>query len=141
MVIDLKKYSAPGPEVKLPSGRVVRVRPVDGHVYHALVRIEERLVAAKQAIERGETTAVEIAEGHELWDLAARCLPDCTPEEVNDLTSEECGIILRIAQGTLGSLLKEIEAQEGKGAPGQPGEPARSPETQSPTSASESPAP
>lgn len=122
--LDLSALDAPAGTVMLPGGKVVAVRSADGHVYRALHRLG--LAAASFAENPAGEPHPDLLNTRILWDLAARCLPDLAPEEIEGLTAVQCGIILRVAQGRISELLAQVEALEKK-APGADGAPA--PET------------
>jgi hypothetical protein len=156
--VDLQRFDYPLEHIILPGGREVAVRPVDGVVQRAIVRlgeIQKRLGEAQVELDLAKTEGrqpdlakVQIEPalmsqltGTELWDIAGRCLVGATEEEINGLTAVQCGIVLKIAQGRLKGLLEELEEHERGKVEARPPEPGQSPGISSPTRASESPAP
>lgn len=112
--LDISTLDGPAGEIKLADGRVVAVRGADGVIMKALHRLG--MAAASFAEHPEAEPHPDLLNTRILWDLAKRCLPSLTEEEVDGFTAIQCGVVLRVAQGRIQELLKQVEAIEKKAA-------------------------
>lgn len=110
--IDLGAVDTKIGELKLPDGSILDVHEADGFTYRTLDGLG---LAVKSAAEGDEQALAEVREAT-LWDLVRRCCPAATPEQIHSLTPTMCGIVLRVAQGRIAELLKQVEQAEGNGS-------------------------
>jgi hypothetical protein len=92
-VVRLADLEVSAGEVLLPSGREVKVAPIDG-----------RGMQIQQAMLLGT------AQPGDMWRLAALLLPDATPEEIERLTANAIGLVVQMACGALEQVLQLAEA-------------------------------
>jgi hypothetical protein len=119
--IRLADLVAPAPEVELPDGTVHRVRRLDG-------------VTASLWYD-WQQTPTEARDPRILWQMAARCLPGATEEQVQSLTPEEAGAVIAVAAGNVDKVMAVLK----NGLRLETASPASSPETPSAPSSSPSP--
>jgi len=103
--------------VELPDGTEVKVKRLDGVMAH----MWSEFIAAPEG-ERDATI---------LWDLAGRCLPDVSQDDVNNLTAGQAGAVIAVASGNVErvlELLKNVNGAEGQmpnsSSPGTPSAPS-----------------
>lgn len=77
--------------VELPGGRVSKVNHIDG----IAMQLQQELQASGNPML--------------LWEIAARCLPDASREEVYALTLEQATRVVEIASGVATAVLEEIK--------------------------------
>src|SRR3954465_15288698 len=103
-------FSEEPDQVELADGRIVNVRPIDGLGFDMYRDMEED----------------PAANGHLVWQIAARCLPSLKIEEVKAFTPQECMAVIAVAAGRV-ALVEQLASElEGNGlAPtvGAPSEP------------------
>lgn len=95
MSLNLADLEAPIEPVRLPGGREVAVVPMDGIAYDLLLALRK-----KEKAEVGSS-------GRMLWDIAARCIPDATPEEVGGLSVVMANAVIGLATRTLDAVAAE----------------------------------
>jgi len=108
------------PCVELPDGRIVDVRPVDGIGFDLYSEIE-----------------ADPSKGAKIWEIAARCLPSLTLDEVKTLTPSECAAVIAVALGKVKEVQKLAEEVAGKSAAPTTAEP-ESPRSPTPSDSSAS---
>lgn len=99
--IRLADLDTPVGDVELPSGRTIAgrtiaVRAIDGAGAQLYTRLQ----------------AGELTDGREPWDLARRCLPSATEEEIQALTPQMCSGVAMIAMGHVNAVMAYLEALE-----------------------------
>src|SRR4051812_26777580 len=90
-------FSEEPDQVELADGRIVNVRPIDGLGFDMYRDMEED----------------PAANGHLVWQIAARCLPSLKIEEVKAFTPQECMAVIVIAVGRVQLVQDLAEEMEG----------------------------
>lgn len=99
-IIPLAALEEACPSLKLPDGRVVEIRQIDG------VGMQLAQLARDDA--------------SLMWDVAMRCLPGLTADEVRGFTASVVSNIVRIASGTAESVLTTVGESDAPAATGTP---------------------
>jgi hypothetical protein len=89
-VILLAALDEPLPPLQLPDGRTVAIRQIDGIGMQILNQTQQ-------------------GEFQLIWDVAARCLPELTIEQVRAFTLTQARQIVEVACGSAERVLADIE--------------------------------
>lgn len=101
-VILLADIDAPLPPVQLPNGRVVSVRQADGKTFQLV-----------QQLQASNDPSL-------IWEIAQRCLPGATEDEVLSLTIAQATKVMTIASGAAVAVLEEVGNAQAPATEGTP---------------------